>query len=529
MLTLWLLDRDEVLKEKLTLISASHKITINGPNTLNFECTNHVNKNDHVLYQDEMGHWHEFIVQGITENKDSIRVYAEHVSYELHGNYIKERRPNELATVHLNMLLEGTRWTAGVVHNVQVKTSYFYLSIYDCILKLASVANREVQYRIAVNNNRIVERKVDLITRIGQDNGKRFTYSKDLLNATRTILDDSICTALVGRGRGVEIGDGFGRRITFIELDKSDSPIGIEYVYDSQALNEWGILHNGQRLHKIGIVEFDDIEDTEELYQATKQKLQEFKNPRINYEVEVALLIDSHENVQIGDSVLILDQNFRGKELRLSGRVIELEKNLVEPERSLVILGNLRESYYSLAKNNEELLDNFRSKMNIWDRANAFDSNNQISGSYISDMLETWNETINSSGGFIYAEDGKGMITYDRPIDQSPTQAMQLVAGGFRIANSKLSNGEWDWKTVISAEGIAGEQLLANSITASKLAADVGQSLDLSSNTSIRFVVDSAITDIQVGGRNLLLKSDETITLQGVRWTDYTGKKWSEI
>lgn len=37
------------------------------------------------------------------------------------------------------------------------------------------------------------------------------------------------------------------------------------------------------------------------------------------------------------------------------------------------------------------------------------------------------------------------------------------------------------------------------------------------------------VSNIKVGGRNLLLLSDTPTTLIGIKWTDYTGKKWSEI
>lgn len=499
MIKLWLLNHKEEIKETVELISAIHSQSVNGANTLVFECTNHVEKLDHVLYQDEQFQWHEFIVQGITENKESISVYAEHASYELHSFYVKDRRPTETPSSHLQTLLEGTRWSVGTVEKGEpVFVSYYYLTIYDAIAKLVENCKGELSYRITVSGNKITGRYVDILNRVGVDVGKRFTYRKDLKNVTRTILDDEIYTALVGRGRGEEIGDGYGRRITFADLDKPDSSVGIEYVFDTNALNQWGIEHNGQLLHRIGIVEFDDIEDKEELYNATKELLEKYSSPQVNYKVEVALLNEAHENVAIGDSVFIFDENFRGQELRLNGRIIRFEKNLVHPEESVVTIGQLIGNLATRQAQIENFINQFRSKSKIWDRSNAFDANNSLEASYIKNLLQEWNDRANASGGYTYAVEGQGQITYDRPIDQEPTQALQIVGGTMRIANSKLPNGDWNWRTVMNADGIAGQEIMAQSITANQLRSDVGASLDLSSNQSINLVVTNVIDDLNI-------------------------------
>ena len=80
---------------------------------------------------------------------------------------------------------------------------------------------------------------------------------------------------------------------------------------------------------------------------------------------------------------------------------------------------------------------------------------------------------------------------------------MKLCGEGFMIANQKNDDGSWDWRTFGSGEGFSADLMVAgflsadrtqsHSITANHLAADVGQSLDLSSNTSIRLSVQEAV------------------------------------
>ena len=79
---------------------------------------------------------------------------------------------------------------------------------------------------------------------------------------------------------------------------------------------------------------------------------------------------------------------------------------------------------------------------------------------------------------------------------------MQLCGEGFMIASSRNDDGSWDWRTFGTGEGftadlivtgfLSADRIQAHSITANHLSADVGQSLDLSSNSSIRMTVESA-------------------------------------
>jgi hypothetical protein len=72
-----------------------------------------------------------------------------------------------------------------------------------------------------------------------------------------------------------------------------------------------------------------------------------------------------------------------------------------------------------------------------------------------------------------------------------------------------------------------------NSLVTNLISSSLGESLDLSSNNSITMKVQSAVADginqVEIGGRNLVINSGEDALLLGVRWSDFAGKKWSEI
>lgn len=84
--------------------------------------------------------------------------------------------------------------------------------------------------------------------------------------------------------------------------------------------------------------------------------------------------------------------------------------------------------------------------------------------------------------------------------------AMKLSGEGFMIAAGKTEDGSWEWRTFGSGKGFTADMIVAGflsadrieaeSITANKLASDVGRSLDLSSNTSINLRVADAVKEV---------------------------------
>jgi phage minor structural protein len=58
---------------------------------------------------------------------------------------------------------------------------------------------------------------------------------------------------------------------------------------------------------------------------------------------------------------------------------------------------------------------------------------------------------------------------------------------------------------------------------------DLNFLVNLGISMKIKAIDLSMIKEPELWGRNLLLLSDTPSTLIGIKWTDYTGKKWSEI
>ena len=119
--------------------------------------------------------------------------------------------------------LAPTRWEVGTVDDLGINSTNFYrCSSKESVQKVVEIWQGEVRTRVIVSGNKITHRYVDLLSRRGNDLGKRFTYTKDLESITKTVHRDDVITALYGFGKGEEIENdegeatgGYGRRIDF--------------------------------------------------------------------------------------------------------------------------------------------------------------------------------------------------------------------------------------------------------------------------------------------------------------------------
>lgn len=487
-----LFDREEILQGTLKdIVDIKHPEEINGENVLEITTFDNqeIKKGYRIVYKDIYGYWHEFIIKGIEEIREDKgiekQLFCESSIYETLGDFIEDKRPEGPASHALSVALEPTRWEVGQVDDLGTnKTNFYRCSAKEAIVKVAETWKGEIRTRVIVSGNRITRRYVDLLHRRGNDLGKRFTYTKDLESIAKTIHRGDVITALYGYGKGEEIEDeegeatgGFGRRIDFAEVNN-----GIPYVVNEEARQIWGRNNNdGTKSHVFDKVEFDDCEDKEELLQLTKDKLKELSQPLITYEAKVIDLKAfgfEHEEVELGDTVVVVDKEFE-PELRVKARVVKITRDLLEPENNEIVLGNFTKNIVDSWNEQEKYINNFRGKQGVWDRSGIINSDGTIKASYLQDLIDELNKDMNSQGGYVYiSEDGEGLTTYNKPIDQNPTMAIQLKGGGFRIANSKLPNGEWNWRTFGTGDGFVADYITGGILDAGLIKTGLFESAD---------------------------------------------------
>lgn len=471
-----LLDRDETFIASLKHNKIQRKRELNGANNLEFETNREVEFGQRIIFQDKLGIWNEYIIIDYfkAHGEDGViyEVYNEDSTSELYGFFIEDMKPrNALASKVLGQILEGTRFEVGYVDDFGKKSFNLYrTNVKAALWKMLEVYQAEIQVRIEVEKNGRIHRYIDLRHSIGRNVGKRFTYKKDIGSIKKTTSTKELVTALYGFGKGEEVvgedgqpSGGYGRKIDFGEING-----GKKYVEDEEARKKYGL--GKERVHIFGSVDFDDCEDKEELLKLTKEKLKELSKPKITYELNVEDISRYEgyigEGVDLGDIVLVKDEMI---DTLVETRVIAIKDNpLEEINDSEIVLGNFIKdlSDNMLAYENlKSVFDNQRNRFNDELEKLA----NGVKSSYMQRILEKFNKELNETGGWVYAEEGEGLLILNAPREGNPTQAINLKGGMIAIANHKNADGSFAYETFGDGNGFTANLIRAGVLRGGKV------------------------------------------------------------
>lgn len=228
---------------------------------------------------------------------------------ELDNFIIKDIRPkNRSFSYVINQLLSdsGCDWVLGVCEPIKTVSSTFYYTSMREALKALQELGAEFTFSIEITGNKITKKIINCYNQIGKITNKRFEYGDEVLKIVHQQDRTNIVTALIGRGKGEEVGDGYGRRIEFsdVEWRKSngkplDKPKGQNWIEYPEMTKEYGIPSNGKMLPRKTVVVFDDVEDASELLQKTYDQLAYYCRPLVQFSTEIL------GNDSIGNTVSI--------------------------------------------------------------------------------------------------------------------------------------------------------------------------------------------------------------------------------
>lgn len=525
MMKFLIFNREETLIGFLKGIeSARQSIEINGEDILEIYINeiSDVEKGYSIVFKDNYGYWHEYKVKEIEKSHAESGifkyVFCESSFYETNGDYVEDKRPqNVTANIALENALLTTRWQTGIIDDLGINsTNFYHISAKEAIQNIAEVWKGEIRTRVEISGKRITARYIDLLQRRGTDRGKRFTYTKDLTKITKIIHGDDVITALYGYGKGEEVGDGYGRRLDFAELNN-----GVAYVENIEARDIWGRPNgDGTKSHVFGKIEFDDCEDSAVLIQLTQNKLSEVSTPLITYEGSVTDLKSfgfEHEGVELGDKVAVIDREF-APELRLKARVIKLTKDLLYPENNQIILGNFPPSIIDDTVTQEMYISNFRSKTGVWDRANQFNRDGSLNTTWLDGTIDVVkNKLIATNSG--WRTDDNGNIILEA---SDGTSAMMLSGAGFMIADSKHANGEWDWRTFGDGNGFIADTFIGGVLQGGKVKFDLTNGTLLVGNDIEDFSILWDGTKLQLNVTSLKIQAKDVATQEDIENIELT-------
>lgn len=442
--------------------SASWTEELNGEDTVTIETTQPMAKGQRIVWRDGQGQWHEHIISHIEQVHEddgpvSHLATCENSISELYGDFILDKRPTDApASRGLSEAIDGSRWTIGRVEVQGVASTNFYReSCRSCIQKVQEAWGGDLSTTIEVGNTSVASRKVNLTHR-GTDSGRTFRWGTDMTGIRRIFEADDVVSALYGYGKGEEVGDGHGRGIDFADING-----GKQYVEDLEALAVWGRPDgHGGKAHVFGYVEFPDCEDKSELKRLTEEELAKRCTPKVSYRASVQMFSRygyDFANVGIGDDITLIDTAF-SPEVRVKGRVTRIVRDLLDDgSPTEVTIGNIVENAADLIASQEATLRNLASRATNWDVA-AY-----TPLPYLQQIQNAMNLQFDLAGSYVYTSFEQGTISSTVPLDEklkptkTPAAAIQIKGGGFRIADSVLPNGEFDWRTFGTGGGFVAD------------------------------------------------------------------------
>ncbi|MBJ8133708.1 phage tail spike protein [Bacillus cereus group sp. N3] len=235
--------------------------------------------------------------------------------------------------------LQGTEWKRGITEFVGIRTIQIkdFTNPLDLLKQIASTFELEIRFRTEIMGSFIVGRYVDLIKKVGRDNGKEFLLGKDVQGIRRIENSQDVVTALVGVGPQ---NNETGEFLTFEEINN-----GKLYVGNNDALQRWS--KDGKHLFDIYSPQTEDQDMTKQrLKQLTEAELKKRIDSSTSYEVSAVALEKvfglSHESVRKGDTVRIKDTGF-SPPLFLEARLIAADECDTDPSKDKYIFGDYRE------------------------------------------------------------------------------------------------------------------------------------------------------------------------------------------
>lgn len=242
--------------------------------------------------------------------------------------YVKDLRPdNRPLTELIPQVLGNSGWNLNHVdENIPGYTgSFYYISRLEALSQISESLACEFDFYVTIGNNAITGQYVDVVEMLGEDTDKRFEYGTNALEVVAEYDATEVYTQAIGRGKGEETGDGYGRRIEFTDIvwstangDPVDKPAGQNWVNDPYQNYQ---LPGNKRPAKI--IEFEEITDPSVLLEETYKWLLENNHPKVQFKAKVV----QTGSLNLGDRVQIVRPDL---DIRYETRVFKLTRNLLD-------------------------------------------------------------------------------------------------------------------------------------------------------------------------------------------------------
>ncbi|MDO5375686.1 MAG: phage tail spike protein [Staphylococcus rostri] len=342
---------------KQNFISASYEKEINGLYTSRLECPVFYHTNERRLFN------HKFLFDnavffGLFDRQNRFQIYKIHERViqnerlSILGvhlffdeakamSVIRDIRPREIdAKTAIRLVFQNTGWEVADYDTTDLKsTTFYYLTPAEARKKIIETWNVEIDFGFVFDGKKVLSKELYIKNKLGHDTGKRFAYGSNILTIKQEEDSSAVFTAAIGRGKGEQVGDGYGRRIKFDDIRWSKSgytkPNNQDFIEIVSATNKYGYYDESSRTMKprFAVVEFDDIEDKQELADQTYQWLENNCVPKVSYSTTVAEI----GHLDLGDEVAVI---YKEVGIAKKARVQKIKVNMLNYAASTIDLGD---------------------------------------------------------------------------------------------------------------------------------------------------------------------------------------------
>lgn len=465
---------------RLPYTAATHTEALDGTDELKITCSRELSKGQRVVWVDRQGNAHEHLVDEVSQvHDDGGKTYCEAVCInsiaELLDDYIEDKRPSGGVAEALTSILGGTRWEVGTCDlKASASHTFYHISVREGLTDLIATWGGELETRIETDGVKVTHRYIGVrASRGDQQSPKRFTWTKDIVDIKRTVGSANPKTRVYGYGKGVETDTGgYGRRLTFGDING-----GKDYVEDAEATKIWGHPDGkGGILPAVDTYINEQCEDAAQLLQETQDYLDAVKEPTVSYEANVLDLYAygrTWEGVALGDCVAIIDKQFAEGDIRLKGRVSQIERDLVTAETT-VTFGNLVDALTDMWETVAGAL-----KSGAASRAN-YDAVANPSVGWLQLLQSALNKQFNAVGTYKVESFELGQVFSNvalNPETGTPVKttsnmwAVNINGMGIRLASSLTADGQWAWTTFITGQSVNADCINVGTMHADRVRA----------------------------------------------------------
>ena len=409
-------------------------------------------------------------------DSNSVNYQAIHILFdELKSyGYIRDKRPTRVkASSALAEAIKGTKWQMGKVDDSDLLSVNFYdCTRLEALSKILTNWQMDLDFYLTFKGSKITGRYINLYKPRGEDTGERFVYGSNAIEVVKELDKSEVYTRIIPRGKGEEILDKYGkptheygRRINIDDIvwskskgDPIDKPKDQEYIESVEMTKKFG-FPDGEPRTKVQI--FEDIEKPEDLIKAGYDFLIKASRPLVQFKTKVY----KKSRTNVGDVVRIIRKDLS----------IYYRTRIYKANRDL-LAGNVEVEFgdkliTSQAERDKKLSDSLGT---LQDR--LIETEAEIRSSFVDKVTEELTNAMFNRDGYNYEFKAgnkynlpAGYYSFDREIDDNPQRVIYVGAGTLAIADSKKSNGDWNFRTFGTGKGFTADLLVAGIIIGGKV------------------------------------------------------------